>query len=223
MIQKVLLPIELAGVTDPDRVRKYLQSTANLQFFEVYNISEIYSGYQEAEKALAAYLSGTEVTTDTSAVVAQTPAAPANVDTTKTAQLSDLDTVSTAKPGIDPKAGNQNPLTALIGLLQPQQGKDGQVQYPAAIGYVRVSDTGLLNSYLRLDLVSNKFPANLKFMFGKQETNDPKAQEFLPLYAVKTVEGPTMAKLEGEHVSDARQDFDERGRVAIKMNMDKVG
>ncbi len=220
---KGIITIELAGVTDPERVRKYLQSTANLQFFEVYNIGEIYGGYQEAEKALASYLSGTETKVDTTAAVTQTPAADTKVDTTKTATLSGLDTSKTTASTLDNKAANQNPLTALIGLLQPQQGKDGQVQYPAAIGYVQTSDTGLLNSYLRMDIVKNKFPANMMFMFGKQEDSDPKAKGFLPLYAVKTVDGATLAKLEGEHVSDARQDFDERGRVAIKMNMDKVG
>ncbi len=222
---KGIITIELAGVTDPERVRKYLQSTANLQFFEVYNIGEIYGGYQEAEKGLAAYLSGTEVKADSAAIkenLAKQPAATAEVDTNKTAKISALDTSNTATASTASTA-NQNPLTALIGLLQPQQGKDGQVQYPAAIGYVQTRDTGLLNSYLRMDLVKNKFPANMRFVFGKQENDDPKAKDFLPLYAIKTVDGPTLAKLEGEHVSDARQDFDERGRVAIKMNMDKVG
>ena len=226
---KGIITIELAGVTDPERVRKYLQSTANLQFFEVYNIGEIYGGYQEAEKALASYLSGNQAkVADTTAVkdttAPTTTAATVSTDTTKTATLSSLDTTSkssTAK--VDDKTANQNPLTSLIGLLQPQQGKDGNIQYAAALGYVQTKDTGLLNSYLRMDMVKNKFPANLKFMFGKQESDDPKAKDILPLYAVKTIEGPALAKLEGEHVSDASQDFDERGRVAIKMTMDKVG
>jgi SecD/SecF fusion protein len=217
---KSIITVELAGVTDPERVRKYLQSTANLQFFEVYNLGEVYEPYQNAEKALAAYLNGT---TDTATVAKDTaktaPLAVAGDTTTK--KLSGLDSGSKTTAAAAGK--NQNPLSALIGLMQPQQGKDGQMQFPAALGYVRIADTGLLNSYLRLDLVKNKFPSNLRFMFGKQESADEKSKDFLPLYAVKTIEGPTLAKLEGEHVSDARQDFDERGRVAIKMNMDKVG
>ena len=222
---KGIITIELAGVTDPERVRKYLQSTANLQFFEVYNIGEIYGGYQEAEKALATYLSGTTVKTDSTATVdtSKTVATTTKVDTSSTGKISALDTTKSASKTTAASTANQNPLTSLIGLLQPQQGKDGQMQYPAAIGYVQTKDTGLLNTYLRMDLVKAEFPANLKFMLGKQDNNDPKAKDFLPLYAVKTVEGATLAKLEGEHVSDARQDFDERGRVAIKMNMDKVG
>jgi SecD/SecF fusion protein len=108
-------------------------------------------------------------------------------------------------------------------IIQPQQGKDGQTQFPAAIGYIQTRDTGTFNSYMQLGMVKSKFPSNLVFMFGKQESDDPKAADILPVYAVKTVESGAMAKLEGEHVSDAGQDFDERGRVAIKMSMDKVG
>ncbi|MCY7422704.1 MAG: protein translocase subunit SecDF, partial [Chitinophagaceae bacterium] len=222
---KGIITIELAGVTDPERVRKYLQSTANLQFFEVYNIGEIYAGYQEAEKTLAVYLGGTQVKPDSTKKVdtTKTTATVASADTNTTAKISSFDTSTTASKTATANTASQNPLSSVVSLIQPQQGKDGQVQYPAAIGYVQTKDTGLLNSYLGLDLVKNKFPANLKFIFGKQENNDPKAKDFLPLYAIKTVEGATLAKLEGEHVSDARQDFDERGRVAIKMNMDKVG
>ncbi len=80
------------------------------------------------------------------------------------------------------------------------------MQFPAALGYIQARDTGILNSYFQLEIVRNIFPANLVFMFGKPESEDPKAAGILPVYAVKTVEGPTLAKLEGEHVSDARQD-----------------
>ena len=217
---KGIITIELAGVTDPERVRKYLQSTANLQFFEVYNIGEVYSSIQEAEKVLAAYLSGKSVT-DTAK--STQPVEKAIGDTSKTKTLSDIAATNTDTAATTTDLKNQNPLSNLIGFLQPQQGKDGQTQFPAALGYVQTKDTGLVNGYLRMDIVKNKFPTNLVFMYGKQEGNDPKNADFLPLYAVKTIDGPTMAKLEGGNVSDARQDFDERGRVAIKMEMDKVG
>ncbi len=215
--------IELAGVTDPERVRKYLQSTANLQFFEVYNIGDIYTGYQAAEKNLAAYLNGTKVEDstgskkDTSGTVTNTKA-----DSNTTAKISDIDT-GKKNTTADAKSANNNPIGSIMQILQPQQGKDGQTQFPAAIGYIQTKDTGTFNSYMNMEMVKSKFPANLMWMFGKQESEDPKAAGILPVYAVKTVEGATLAKLEGEHVSDARQDFDERGRVAIKMNMDKVG
>jgi SecD/SecF fusion protein len=52
---KGIINVELAGAKDPERVRKYLQSTANLQFFELYNIAELTNSLVEADKALAAY------------------------------------------------------------------------------------------------------------------------------------------------------------------------
>ncbi|WP_207493564.1 protein translocase subunit SecDF [Aridibaculum aurantiacum] len=214
---KGIITIELAGVTDPERVRKYLQSTANLQFFEVYNLGEIAESYQNAEKALAAYLTGTSAT-PAADTTANAPVA-ANTDTASKGTLSALDSNTAKATPADAKS--QAPISSILGILQPQQGQDGQVQFPAALGYVRVVDTGLLSSYLRMDLVRSKFPNNLQFMYGKAEGNDAKAREFLPLYAVKTVDGK--AKLEGENVSDASQDYDERGRVAIKMNMDGTG
>ena len=216
--------IELAGVTDPERVRKYLQSTANLQFFEVYNIGDIYKGYQAAEKNLAAYLNGRKVEDSTAKKTGDTTIAKASTtaDSTKTGKLSDI--VDTSKKGLAAaKGANENPISTLMQVLQPQQGKDGQTQFPAAIGYIQTKDTGTFNSYMSMEMIKSKFPANMVWMFGKQESEDPKAAGILSVYAVKTIEGAQMAKLEGEHVSDARQDFDERGRVAIKMNMDKVG
>ncbi len=220
---KGTLNIELAGVTDPERVRKYLQSTANLQFFEVYNIGDIYTGYQAAEKNLAAFLNGTKVEDSTGSKKDSLGTAIINnADSNTTAKISDIDTgkknTTTAAKG-----ANNNPIGSIMQILQPQQGKDGQTQFPAAIGYIQTKDTGTFNTYMNMEMVKSKFPTNLMWMYGKQESDDPKAAGILPVYAVKTVEGATLAKLEGEHVSDARQDFDERGRVAIKMNMDKVG
>jgi SecD/SecF fusion protein len=220
---KGIITVELPGVADPERVRKYLQATANLQFFEVYNIGDIYPSYQAAEKSLAAVLNGTKDITVAKTDTAST-AKTTNVDTTKTATLSSLDVSKTAKTPAAATVKNQNPISSIMQLIQPQQGKDGQTQFPAAIGYIQTKDTGTFNSYMQMDAVKGKFPANLVWMFGKTESEDPKAAGILPVYAVKTVEGSgAMAKLEGEHVSDSRQDFDERGRVAIKMNMDKVG
>ncbi|HEX8676732.1 MAG TPA: protein translocase subunit SecD, partial [Segetibacter sp.] len=251
---KGIITVELPGVTDPERVRKYLQSTANLQFFEVYNLGEIYPSYQAAEKALAANLNGTPVkdsaankqaaaaatktttlakkrapagrgkTTAKRQVAAVAAAKTIPLDTNKTGTLSALDSNKTTQNSTVATAKNENPISSIVQLIQPQQGKDGQMQFPAAIGYIQTKDTGTFSNYMQMDIVKSKFPSNLVFMFGKPESNDPKASGILPVYAVKTVEGAgAMAKLEGEHVSDSRQDFDERGRVAIKMNMDKVG
>ncbi len=189
---KGIISIELAGVNDKERVRSYLQSTANLQFFEVYTFEnkDFQAGILAADKAIEASLNGITDTTT-------------KADTTKA-------------------LANKNPLLRTVQFTQPYQGKNGQYTFPAEIGYTLKKDTATLNAYLAMPEVRSKFPANLVFMYGKVESEDPKSKDVLPLYAIKTLDNGT-AELEGDHVANAAQDFDERGKVAIKMNMDKLG
>ncbi|MEY3539584.1 MAG: hypothetical protein RL188_1001 [Bacteroidota bacterium] len=191
---KGIINIELAGISDKERVRSYLQSTANLQFFEVYTFEnrDFQNAVLAADKAIE--LSNAGVVDST--VVAKVDTAKANAA--------------------------KNPLLRIVQFTQPYQAKNGQYVFPAEIGYTLKKDTGVLNAYLALPEVKSKFPSNLVFMYGKPDESDPKAKDVLPLYAIKTLENG-LAELEGDHVANAAQDFDERGKVAIKMNMDKIG
>jgi SecD/SecF fusion protein len=222
--------IELAGVSDKERVRSYLQSTANLQFFEVYTLenNDVQSGIVAADKSVQDYLNGakTLATTDTAKNAAPTSAKSASTDTTKTATISTLSADSnksaTAKADTAKAKLNVNPIVRLIQFSQPYRADNGKTIFPAAIGYIQTKDTGTLNDYLRMESVKSKFPSNLQFLYGKAELNDPKLKDILTLYAIKTLDNG-QAELEGDHISGASQDYDERGRIAIKMNMDRVG
>ena len=201
---KGIINIELAGVNDKERVRSYLQSTANLQFFEVYTFesTDLQNGIVAADKAVQDMLEGAPV-------VADTAAAKDTAAKKATAKLKD--------------SANANPIARLVQFTQPYNDGAGKPVFPAAIGYIQSKDTGTLNGYLRLDFVKTKFPANLQFMYGKAEAStDPKFKDVLTLYAIKTLDNG-QAELEGDHISSASQDYDERGRIAIKMNMDKIG
>lgn len=201
---KGIINIELAGVNDKERVRSYLQSTANLQFFEVYTFesTDLQNGIVAADKAVQDMLEGAPV-------VADTAAAKDTAAKKATAKLKD--------------SANANPIARLVQFTKPYNDGAGKPVFPAAIGYIQSKDTGTLNSYLRLDFVKTKFPANLQFMYGKAEAStDPKFKDILTLYAIKTLDNG-QAELEGDHISSASQDYDERGRIAIKMNMDKIG
>jgi SecD/SecF fusion protein len=227
---KGYISIELAGVTDKERVRAFLQSTANLQFFEVYTLEskELQTGLVAADKAVEDYLNGSSSKDSSAKKVKDTTAkattAAPKLDTSKTATISNLAAAS-AKP--DAKAdsaklnANKNPIFHLLQVTQPYAGTDGKAVYPASLGYIASKDTGTLNDYLRMDNVKSKFPSNLVFMYGKADLNDPKLKDILMLYCIKTLDNG-QAELGGEGIS-ATQDYDERGRVAIKMNMDKTG
>ncbi|HLX93594.1 MAG TPA: protein translocase subunit SecDF, partial [Puia sp.] len=197
---KGLISVELAGATDPERVNKYLQSTAHLQFWEVYNVGELQNSVVSADKALQNYLNGVK---DTSAL--------GKTDTTK------VDTSASAL--------NQNPLLHKLQFLQPTQDESGKTQYPAPIAAALLRDTGIVNSYLNNPVVRNNFPTNLKFLWGKQQRDDNgKLVNSLELYAIKTIPGTEKAKLEGGSVTDARQDYDPvTSDVVVEMTMDNQG
>ncbi|MFI5155905.1 MAG: protein translocase subunit SecDF [Chitinophagales bacterium] len=199
---KGIITVELAGATDPERVRKYLQSTANLQFWEVYNLGELGTAIQAADKALQNELNGVKDT-----------AKLAKTDTSK------VDSVGSAL--------HQSPLIRIIRFAQPQQDqKTGQPRYYAFLGQAAIKDTATINDYLSNPVVRNNFPQDLRFVWGKpQRDDDGKLLNFLELYAIKTVPNSEKAKIEGDAIkSNARQDFDPiTGEVVVEMSMDKTG
>ena len=204
-----IITVELAGASDPDRVRKYLQSSANLQFWEVYNIGELQTSLINADKALQNYLNGV-----------------ANVS-------SGADTSSTAKTAADSLkkdtsalAANKNPLLGSrhIQFIPPQQDpKTGQQRFDSRLAIAPISDTGLINSYLSNPIVRNQFPQDLRFVWGKQQADDDgKLSNTLELYAIKTLPGTDKAKLEGSIIENASQDFDPiSSEVVVEMSMNK--
>ena len=193
-----IISVELAGATDPERVRKYLQSTANLQFWEVYNTGELITSIQNADKSLQNYLNGVK-------------------DTVKT---------DSSKKDTSALAQNANPLLRVLHFLQPQQDqKTGQPRYSAPIAQAALKDTGTINDYLSNPIVRNNFPQDLKFLWGKQDRDDDgKPVPVLELYAIKTIPGTDKAKIEGEAIEDASQDFDNiTSEVIVEMTMKKQG
>lgn len=196
-VNKGIINIELAGVQDAERVRNLLQASAHLQFWEVYNISEIGKNIDDADKALGDYLSGL------------------SADSLKNSTELSADSAKLL--------ANQHPLASVIHFIGPQQGSDGKPQYYSAIANVEAKDTSLANQYLSMDLVKNYFPPNIKFLYGLEQKNEKSGQRYFELYAIKTIPGTDKAKLEGEGVEDSRADYDEHGRPDINMTMTPTG
>ena len=193
---KGIINVELAGVQNAERVRNLLQASAHLQFWEVYNIGEIGKNIDDADKALADYLSGVS-------------------DTSKNSAQSASDSARLL--------ANEHPLGSVIHFIPPQTGSDGKPQYYSAIATVEAKDTSLANKYLDMDVVRNNFPPNIKFLYGLEQKNEKTNQRYFELYAIKTVPGTDKAKLEGEGIEDSRADYDEKGRPAIKVTMTPTG
>ncbi len=189
---KGIINVELAGVTDIDRVRKLLQASAHLQFWEVYRLDELDASIANADKSLQNYLNGV---TDTTKVI----------DTNKV-------------------TANENPLLRVINVIPPQRDNNtGKVFFSPNLGVVALKDTGLFYEYINTEVVKNALPANCKFLLGIEEKAAKGSERIFPLYAVKMQTGTEKAPLEGESVREARQDFDDKGRPAIKMEMTETG
>ncbi|MDE3212047.1 MAG: protein translocase subunit SecD, partial [Bacteroidota bacterium] len=197
---KDIITVELAGEQDPVRVRKLLQASAHLQFWEVYNIGELNNSITNADKALEEYLNGVKS------------------DSAKIALDSSRNKLDTSDSQV-----NQHPLASVIHFIGPTQGQDGKQQYYPAIANVEEKDTAKANAYLNLDVVRNNFPPNIKFLYGLEQKDPKTGVRYMELYAIKTLPGTDKAKLEGDGVEDAKADYDERGRPAIEMQMTPIG
>lgn len=219
---KGIITVELPGVKDdPERVRKYLQATANLQFWELYNIGELDKSFTDAEKALQAYYAGSPAAKDTAkATVAE---AAKSTDTSKSATIGEL--VKAKTPGkTDSIKPSSKSFFTIFQPIPPQQDAQGRMSFAPNLGYIAGRDTSVFNEYMALESVRSQFPGNVRFAFGIPETNDKGVKsDIVALYALKTVEGSDKARLEGDGVQQASQDYDDRGRAAIKMIMTKQG
>ncbi len=135
---KKIISVELPGIKDKERVREYLQSTANLQFWETYKPEELQQSFANVERDYDAYLKGTGV--------ADTIAAPVVIDT---AGGKKADTTS--------KTENANK-KSFMALLKQTQGE--------GIASISMKDTGTVMRALRSDMMRRHFPGDAKFALG---------------------------------------------------------
>jgi SecD/SecF fusion protein len=221
--------VELPGIKDPARVRKLLQGTANLEFWETYSYSEIYNYFAEANKRLVAIM-GTENSGTTSSTESQANNTTENRNLTTGEPIDSASTLldkiesdtsqSAAKDRSFKDYAKENPLNA---YLQPAffQNEDGNY-YPgqtATVGFAAVKDTAKINSMLYK--VNNVFPRNLKLAWAAKP-RDPKS-DVIELVALKVTSRDGSPALGGGVIVDARQDYDQSGGVEVSLSMNSEG
>ncbi|HEX4877756.1 MAG TPA: protein translocase subunit SecDF [Chitinophagaceae bacterium] len=219
---KGIINVELPGIKDKERVRKYLQSTANLQFWEVYTLRDpnYSAGWQKAINAFNTKYGGVKDTT----AVKDTTKAPKDTTAVKDTTLQGLagdDKDTSGKKTSDLAGTGTNTIDKYIGFFQPGRNEKGEIIYPASIGTVQIKDTAQVREFLN-ELRVN-FPFDVQWAFGTPEKDSKgRTAKEVALYALKTY-GRTQAKLEGDAISDARQDFDQYGKVEVRMDMKNFG
>ncbi len=219
--------VELPGIKDPSRVRKLLQGTAKLEFWETYNFSDIYTYFDAAnaklrsEEALLNADSLSASSTKGGKALAGQNKQAADTSSNKLLKQIEKDTTKLqAQKASFKNYAKKNPLYA---YLQPSfyQNKDGRY-YPAAsarVGVAAIKDTARVNHMLRL--VKNLFPRDLKLAWSVKP--DPKTPNYLQLVALKASSRDGSAALGGDVISDARQDYDQNGRVTVDLQMNSQG
>ena len=216
--------VELPGVKEPERVRKLLQGSANLEFWETYKLPEIYQQLVAADAALANVLAANQVDS-----VATAPVEAAEEVASTEAPASETDSLL-AKIQDTPEAAEQNQSAEefakqhpLFALLQINQ-YNGQLAPSAVVGYARATDMAKITEYLNMKQVKDALPRNLSLKWGVKAM-DEKGM-FFELYALKVTNRDGSPALGGDVVTDANADFNQQpGRTeqVVSMEMNAEG
>lgn len=198
--------VELPGIKDPERVRKLLQGTANLEFWTTYTAKDIFPMMMQANDEVAKILAVTD-TTATADVAETGTAAPDSTDI--------LAALGAAQEGNAPKAAEADgKITSLFSVFQPFQ--EGGV-----IGMAQSYDTAKVNTYLNMPQVRAMFPRDVRFMWGiKGIKSNPTVFE---LYAIKGSNDGRPA-LDGSVITEATGEHAQTGSAAVvSMSMNAAG
>jgi SecD/SecF fusion protein len=221
--QEGRIMVEMPGVKEPERVRKLLQGSANLEFWETYNSQEIVPFLATLDSKLAAVMSNIkdEATAD-SAVVAEATPDTVSVDTA--AAKKDLASVvggnaeekkETAASAADiEKIRKQHPL---LSRLQLTQGA-----YGCVVGYANKRDMAAIDELLASPEANEVLPSDVRLKWGVKGVGEGESSNIYELYAIKVTERNGRAPLEGDVITDAKDEFDQNGQpcVSMKMNVD---
>ncbi len=221
--------VELPGVTEVDRVRKLLQGSAKLEFYETGENAEVAPVLTNINSLIAAKNKVTgkdSVKKDTAAKIAGLKTAKA--DSTKGSLLSKVqkgagkDTSSALGKA---QALAQNPLFALL-TAAVYPGANGQAQYGPGpvVGYAEAKDTAKVDGYLRMPEVKSIIPQNLRFLWSAKGTKNQKGIFQFELYAIKLSGANNGPVLTGDAITDANADVNQaQGGFEVTMDMNSQG
>ena len=220
--------VELPGIKEPERVRKLLQGSANLEFWETYEVAEIISQLIKANDVLKQMNASTMVADSAAADTAAAPAV-AKTENGKDSLLNALKQEAakdneSAKPAQasaaqKAQAEKENPL---FSIFQVNVSNNGQPNPGCVVGMAHYSDTAKINRYFETKQVKQILPSDLRFKWGVKAI-DEKGQIF-QLYAIKCKSRDGKAPLEGDAISDASSDFGQYSSYAkVDMQMNSEG
>ena len=219
------ISVEMPGIREPERMRKLLQGSANLEFWETYNADEILPYLQQLDQRLANGDAETS-TKDSTAVKDSTATAKADAEkAVKTAknskpkfQLKGQDSKKNIKATPDAQleaAKKQHPLLAML---------QATGQGLSTVGYASVRDTAAINKIIYSQLAKQIFPSDLKLLWSAKPADGIQAKNIFELHALKVTTTSGRAPLEGDVVTDAKDEFNQiTGQPEVSMTMNSEG
>jgi len=219
--------VEMPGIKEPERVRKLLQGSANLEFWETYNAQQIVPYLSQLNQKFAGRdIESTDSTTaakdeavkeEAKDTTAQTQAAADG----KSGMAAAINAKSGAKANLNKdekaieEAKKQNPLFA---IFQPVQG-DGL----SLVGYASYRDTADVNKIIYSEEAQQILPQDLKLLWSAKPSEFDKKGEIYELYALKVTSADGRAPLEGDVVVNAKDEFTQFGQPCVSMQMNSDG
>ncbi|MBP3828143.1 MAG: protein translocase subunit SecDF [Prevotella sp.] len=219
--------VEMPGVREPERVRKLLQGSANLEFWETYNSQEVTPYLSQLDQRMAG-LSGDEKADTAAAKKANEEVAAAEAK---------KDTTTEAKPKFEiKKEGQDAAATAAAGKINEAQLEKMKKQHPllailqlapqgslSVVGYANVRDTAEINKCIYGEAAKQILPSDLKLMWGAKPASETNKNVY-ELYALKVTGTNGRAPLEGDVITDAKDEFEQlSGRPSVSMQMNSDG
>ena len=207
--QEGRLMVEMPGIREPERMRKLLQGSANLEFWETYNNQEITPYLTQLDQRLA----NGETKVDTAAT-----------DSTKKVQAKAAATPkfalnkNNAVKGEDAQMAALKKMHPLLSMLQTIPG-----DALSLVGYASVRDTAAINKMIYGSLAKQILPSDLKLLWSAKPEEGLNKKNVYGLYALKVTSSDGRARLEGDVVTTAKDDFDEHGRPRVSMTMNSEG
>jgi SecD/SecF fusion protein len=204
-----IITVELPGIQDQERVRKYLQSSANLEFWEVYKVEELQNSWMGAESAFAAMMSGNK------------PAPASPTTTTDTTQRTSADTSTTGVRLSEQMSGDTGARISDT-TAGSQRSFLGEF-FKEGFGYVAINDTAIFREYLNRDEIRRNFPPDAMFAYGippRDKSN--KQAKIVPIYVIKT-NGRDVPPMEGGVITTSNPSFDQFGKPSVSMDISALG
>ena len=207
--QEGRLMVEMPGIREPERMRKLLQGSANLEFWETYNNQEITPYLTQLDQRLA----NGETKVDTAAT-----------DSTKKVQAKAAATPkfalnkNNAVKGEDAQMAALKKMHPLLSMLQTIPG-----DALSLVGYASVRDTAAVNKMIYGSLAKQILPSDLKLLWSAKPEDGLNKKNVYGLYALKVTSSDGRARLEGDVVTDAKDQFDQHGRPQVSMTMNSEG